>query len=601
MALLDIERSTRAGAGKDSALRDWLGALEATASIGGSPERTLPRVIEEIAQRRGETDALISARGTLTYRALAERANRYARWALEQKVAQGETVCLLMPNRPEYFAIWLGITSVGGVVSLLNTQLRGPSLAHCLDIVMPKHVIVAAELATQFRSAALSTRPKIWWHGGRELPRINCEIERFSGAPLAQAERRAVTIADRALTIYTSGTTGMPKAANVSHRRLMQWSFWFAGLMNTTPDDRMYNCLPMYHAVGGVAAIGALLVRGGSVVVAEKFSVREFWNDIVAWDCTLLQYIGELCRYLVNAPAHPWERKHRLRIACGNGLRGDVWEKFQSRFGIPRILEFYAATEGNISLYNVEGKVGAIGRVPPFLSHRFPLALVSFDAEAGEPVRDANGRCISCAAGETGEAIGRIRGAAAQPSGAFEGYTSADDTERKILRNVFEDGDAWYRTGDLMRMDAGGFFYFVDRIGDTFRWKGENVATSEVAAALLAFPGIIEASVYGVAVRGTEGSAGMAALVTEGAVDFAELRRHLSERLPAYARPLFLRIKDSIELTATFKQKKNELIREGFDPATISDAVYFDDPERQAYLRLDDALFQRIETGQIRV
>ena len=266
MALLDLERPTRAGAGKDSALRDWLGALEATAPIGGRPERTLPRVIEEMAQHHGETDALISARGTLTYHALAERANRYARWALDQKVAQGETVCLLMPNRPEYFAIWLGITSVGGVVSLLNTQLRGPSLAHCIDIVKPKHVIVAAELATQFRSATLSTRPKIWWHGGRELPRINCEIERFSGAPLAQAERRAVTIADRALTIYTSGTTGMPKAANVSHRRLMQWSFWFAGLMNTTPDDRMYNCLPMYHAVGGVAAIGALLVRGGSVV-----------------------------------------------------------------------------------------------------------------------------------------------------------------------------------------------------------------------------------------------------------------------------------------------------------------------------------------------
>jgi fatty-acyl-CoA synthase len=601
MALLDIERPTRAGARRDSALRDWLRALEATAPIGGSPERILPGVIEELAQRHGETDALISARGTLTYRALAERANRYARWALDQELAPGETVCLLMPNRPEYFAIWLGITSVGGVVSLLNSQLRSPSLAHCIDIVKPKHVIVAAELAVQFHSAKLSGQPKIWWHGGRELPRINCEIERFSPAPLLAAERRAVTIADRALTIYTSGTTGLPKAANVSHRRLMQWSFWFAGLMNTGPDDRMYNCLPMYHAVGGVAAIGALLVRGGSVVIGEKFSVREFWNDIVAWDCTLFQYIGELCRYLVNAPAHPWERKHRLRVVCGNGLRGDVWEKFQSRFAIPRILEFYAATEGNISLYNVEGKVGAVGRVPPFLAHRFPLALVRFDAEAGEPARDANGRCILCATGETGEAIGRIRGAAAQPGGAFEGYTSAADTERKILRDVFEDGDAWYRTGDLMRMDAGGFFYFVDRIGDTFRWKGENVATSEVAAALLAFPGVTDASVYGVAVRGTEGAAGMATLVADREVDFAELRRHLVERLPAYARPLFLRVKERIELTATFKQKKIELVREGFDPRTIAEAVYFDDPETSTYVRLDDALYARIESGKIRL
>jgi fatty-acyl-CoA synthase len=601
MALVEIERPTRAGAGKDTALRDWLRALEATAPIDGNPERILPCVIEELAQRHGDTDALISARGTLTYRALAERANRYARWALDRRLEHGETVCLMMPNRPEYFAIWLGITRVGGVVSLINTQLRGPSLAHCIDIVKPKHVIVAAELMAQFRSADLRSQPKIWWHGGREPLRINCEVERFSPAPLSDAERRTVTIADRALTIYTSGTTGLPKAANVSHRRLMQWSFWFAGLINTGPDDRMYNCLPMYHAVGGVAAIGALLVRGGSVVIGEKFSVREFWNDVVAWDCTLFQYIGELCRYLADAPAHPWERKHRLRLACGNGLRGEVWEEFQARFGIPRILEFYAATEGNVSLYNVEGKVGAVGRVPPFLTHRFPLALVKFDAVAGEPARDASGRCIPCATAEIGEAIGQIRASTAKPGGAFEGYTSTDDTERKILRNVFEDGDAWYRTGDLMRMDSGGFYYFVDRVGDTFRWKGENVATSEVAAALLAFPGIAEASVYGVAVRGTEGAAGMATLVADGAVDFAELRRHLAERLPAYARPQFLRIKDRIELTATFKQKKTELAREGFDLTTISDAVYFDDPELKAYVRLDDALYARIEAGKIRL
>jgi len=363
----------------------------------------------------------------------------------------------------------------------------------------------------------------------------------------------------------------------------------------------MYNCLPMYHAVGGVVAIGALLVRGGSVVIAEKFSAGAFWNDLVAWDCTLFQYIGELCRYLVNAPANPLERRHRLRLCCGNGLRAEVWREFQSRFEIPRILEFYAATEGNVSLYNVEGKVGAVGRVPPFLTHRFPLALVKFDAAAAEPERDGNGRCARCATGEIGEAIGRIGDGAARPGGAFEGYTVAADTERKILRNVFEDGDAWYRTGDLMRMDASGFFYFVDRIGDTFRWKGENVASSEVAAAIMAFPGIAEASVYGVAVRGAEGRAGMAALVADGALDFAGLRRHLERRLPPYARPLFLRIKDRIESTATFKPKKTELAGEGFDPATVSDAIYFDDPERQAYVRLDAALYASIAAGKTRL
>ena len=324
-----------------------------------------------------------------------------------------------MPNRPEYMAIWLGITAVGGVVALLNTQLRGPSLAHCIDIVAPKHVIVAAELPREFatRRAHIASQPKIWAHGAAtaRYERIDRAIERFSGRPLTAAERRAVTIADRALLIYTSGTTGLPKAANVSHRRLMQWSLWFAGLMNTRPGDRMYNCLPMYHSVGGVVATGAVLVRGGSVVIRDKFSAQHFWDDIVDCDCTLFQYIGELCRYLVNAPEHPRERAHRLRLCCGNGLRADVWEKFQDRFAIPRILEFYAATEGNFSLYNVEGKVGAIGRIPPFLAHRFPLALVKFDADAGEPVRDADGFCIRCATDEPGEAIGRI-GDAAQPA-----------------------------------------------------------------------------------------------------------------------------------------------------------------------------------------
>jgi fatty-acyl-CoA synthase len=451
-------------------------------------------------------------------------------------------------------------------------------------------------LIEPFRSAALTRRPKIWSHGGREFPRIDREVERLSAAPLTVAERRAVTISDRALTIYTSGTTGLPKAANVSHHRLMQWSFWFAGLMDAGTDDRMYDCLPMYHSIGGVVATGAMLVSGGSVVIREKFSASDFWDDVVTWDCTLFQYIGELCRYLVNAPEHPRERKHRLRLCCGNGLRADVWEKFQSRFEIPRILEFYAATEGNISLYNVEGKVGAIGRVPPFLAHRFPLALVQFDTAAGEPMRDVDGRCIRCGTDEIGEAVGKI-GAC----GEFEGYTSASETERKILRNVFEDGDAWYRTGDLMRMEAGGFFYFIDRIGDTFRWKGENVATSEVAAVLTAFPGITEASVYGVAVPSTEGAAGMAALVADGTLNLAELRKHLARRLPAYARPLFLRLKDRLDATGTFKHDKTVLAREGFDLTVIRDPIYFDDSAQETYVPLDAALYERIDAGKVRL
>jgi fatty-acyl-CoA synthase len=603
MTLLETGRAKPQSGGQNGTLRDWVRALEATAPIAANPRRILPRVIEELAQTRGEAPALLSAHESLTYRALSERANRYARWALAQGLGKGEAVGLIMPNRPEYMAIWLGITSVGGVVSLLNTFLHGAALAHCIESVAPKHVIVAAESCEDMRDGLmrLSSRPKIWSHGNDDFARIDREIEKFDTAPLTETERRGVTIADRALYIYTSGTTGLPKAANVSHQRLMQWSFWFAGLMNTSPADRMYDCLPLYHSVGGVVATGALLVRGGSVVIRARFSASEFWDDVVNWDCTLFQYIGELCRYLVRAPEHPREKQHRLRLCCGNGLRADVWEKFQRRFAIPRILEFYGATEGNVSLYNIDGKVGAIGRAPSFLAHRFPLALIKSNPQSNEQIRGADGFCLRCAADEAGEAIGRMHDGSARPGAQFEGYSSAQDSERKIIRGVFERGDAWYRTGDLMRCDSSGYYYFVDRIGDTFRWKGENVATSEVATAIAAFPGIADVTVYGVAVPGTEGAAGMAALTTDGPLDLPELRKHLVRVLPAYARPLFLRIQDKIAVTATFKHQKNDLVREGFDPASIADAIYFDDPSQQAYLRLDDALFDRIRSGEIRL
>ncbi len=602
MALIETERKPRESGSKDTALRDWLRALEATAPIAAKPQRLLSTVIEELAATQTDAPALMSAGECFSYGELAGRMHRFARWALDQGLGKGDVVALMMPNRPEYMAIWLGLTSVGVVVSLINVNLRGAALAHCVDIVVPKHVIVAPELAAGFRSASalLASPAKIWSHGSDDFERIDVPIERFSAEPLTPTERRAVTIADRALLIYTSGTTGLPKAANVSHRRLLEWSFWFAGLMNTGPQDRMYDCLPMYHSIGGVVATGAVLARGGSVLIREKFSAHQFWDDIYDWDCTLVQYIGELARYLLNAPKHPRERAHRLRICCGNGLRADVWERFQARFAIPRILEFYAATEGNFSLYNVEGKLGAIGRVPPFLTHRFPLALARFDPEAAAPLRDANGFCIRCETNEVGEAIGRIRDRQ-RAGGEFEGYSSAEDSQRKILRDVFEPDDVWYRTGDLMRRDASGFFHFVDRIGDTFRWKGENVATSEVANAIAEFSGIVEATVYGVPVPGTEGAAGMAALVVEGALDFSEFRRHLALRLPSYARPLFLRLKDRIEITATFKHRKLDLVREGFDPGACGDAVFFDDPAQQAFVRVDSALYEGIAAGKVRL
>jgi fatty-acyl-CoA synthase len=606
MKTIEVETARPTVRANDSALRDWVRALEGTAPVAAHPRRLLYHVIAELADAQGDAPALIAVGGgeSLTYRTLIARANRYAHWALDQGLAKGETVCLMMPNRPEYLAIWLGLTSTGVVVALINTELRRQSLAHCIDIVSPKHVIIAGECAAQFNGAAaqLVSQPKVWLHGEADggFERIDRAIERCPGEPPPQAERRPVTIADRALLIYTSGTTGLPKAANISHRRLLQWSFWFAGLMNAMPHDRMYDCLPMYHSVGGVVATGALLARGGSVLIRDRFSVRHFWDDVFGGNCTIFQYIGELCRYLVNAPEHPHDRAHRLRLCCGNGLQADIWKKFQDRFTIPRILEFYASTEGNVSLYNVEGKIGSIGRVPPFLASRFPLALVQFDPMTGGPARDMNGFCIRCGVNETGEAVGRIPSDTAQGGESFEGYTDSKDTERKILHNVFAHDDSWFRTGDLMRMDASGFYYFVDRIGDTFRWKGENVATSEVTAAIMAFSGIAEANVYGVHVPGNEGAAGMAAIVPDGRLDVAALRAHLIQRLPAYARPKFLRVAKEIATTSTYKHTKNDLQRDGFDPAASNDTIYFDDAESDAFVPLDRALYARIKAGEVR-
>ena len=588
-----------------SPAKAWLRALELTAPIATNRSRIFPTVIEEVAKHFTEAPALLSDRECLTYGALAERSNRYSRWALDQDLAKGDAVCLIMHNRPEYLAIWLGLTRVGGVVALVNTQLSGPSLAHCVNIATPKHVIVDADLIDPLIEALphIKGSVRIWVHGaGRDdFHRIDHGIGKYSGEKLCGRERRLVTTEDRALYIYTSGTTGVPKAANVSHGRVMQWSHWFAGMMDTRSSDRMYLCLPMYHSAGGVLASGAVLAAGGSLVIRETFSASQFWNDIIRWDCTLFQYIGELCRYLLHSEPHPPETRHRIRMCCGNGLRPDIWNDFKMRFRIPQILEFYAATEGNVSLFNIEGKPGAIGRIPPYLAHRFPATLVQFDVETGEPVRDERGFCIRCSANEAGEAIGRLLEDPSNVGNRFEGYTSAEASEKKILRNVFQPGDAWFRTGDLMRRDQSGYFYFVDRIGDTFRWKGENVATSEVSEAICAFRGVKQATVYGVTVPGTNGRAGMATLVTDEELDLAAFRTYLGRCLPGYAHPLFLRVRSELEVTATFKHIKNVFVRQGYDPAATGDVIYFNHPEQRAFVRLDKELYDRIQLRQVRL
>ena len=500
-----------------------------------------------------------------------------------------------MQNCPDYVAIWLGLTQAGCVAALLNTNLRGDALLHCIAASGAGELIAAPQFAPDLAPMA-----------ARLSPGFRCHLHAAAGHDLLAAEDghdepagdiAAVRpkLSDTALLIYTSGTTGLPKAAKLSHGRIVEWSLWFAGLTNASVSDRLYNCLPMYHSVGGVVAVGSMLVSGGAVVIRERFSASRFWDDIVAERCTIFQYIGELCRYLVKTQPHPRERQHKLRLCCGNGLSGEVWEMFQQRFAVPRILEFYAATEGSVSLYNCEGKPGAIGRVPPFLAHRFPVAIVKMDLDTGEPHRDERGFCTPCALDEAGEAIGRVLDTPAMPAREFQGYTDAASTGRKLLRDVFAPGDLWFRSGDLMRKDSAGYFYFVDRLGDTFRWKGENVAAAEVANVINACPGVEDAVVFGVAIPGHDGRAGMAAISGVGEAELSEICLALAASLPLYARPVFLRLCGTIERTGTFKLRKEQLAKQGY--AASAGPVWFIDWRTMTPVHCDDVFRHRIAAG----
>jgi fatty-acyl-CoA synthase len=586
-------------------LKGALRTLKMTTPIAKHPTRIFPIIVDELAQRYGDAPALLSERESFTYRQLAARANQYARWTLGAGIQKGDTICLMMLNRPEYMALWLGVTRVGGVVALINSNLTGLTLAHCINAVTPKHIIVAADLLDQFETARtlIEGDAKLWVHGDAkpDHPHIDRAVDALADGELTGDESRPLTIEDRALFIYTSGTTGLPKAANMNHYRLMLAGHAFAGVMATKPSDRMYDCLPMYHTAGGLVATGAMLVNGASVVIREKFSAREFWDDIVRWDCTIFQYIGEFCRYLLNTPPHPKETAHRLRLACGNGLRPDVWPDFKRRFGIPHIIEFYAATEGNVSLFNFEDKEGAVGRIPWFLEGRFPTKVVRFDIDRQQPIRDPQGFCLECRTDEAGEVIGKILKDASKPGARFEGYATQAETQKKILHDAFEKGDSWFRTGDLMRKDADGYFYFMDRIGDTFRWKGENVSTTEVEETIGQFPGVEETNVYGVRIPGHDGRAGMAALVVDRNFDLAQFHKHLAKSLPDYARPLFLRIRGEMEVTSTFKMKKIDFVEQGFDPGITTDPIFFDDAAAGAFVRIDRTLYDRISDGGVRL
>lgn len=556
----------------------------------------------ERAVDRWATNTALSFDGrTLTYAEADALANRWAHWALMQGLEPGASVALVLPNRLDYVPAWMGLTKVGVVAALVNNNLFGAPLAHCLAVAGAVHVVADAQ--TGAAVAAALDRPgahalKRWTlDGASESEDLDAALAAMNDDRPERRLRGSLTAGDTALYIFTSGTTGLPKAAKVTHVRVQNYMRGFAGSTAATPRDRVFIVLPLYHATGGLCGVGAALMAGGTAVIRPRFRASSFWADVNAEGATLLVYIGELCRYLVNQPAREGERTHRLRLAFGNGLRPDVWERFAARFAIPRILEFYGATEGNVSILNFDGKPGSVGRIAPYMRKRFNVRLVRADPQAEQPVRGGDGFCIECPPGEVGEAIGEIT---SEPRTQFSGYADAQASASKILRDVFKPGDAWFRSGDLMRQDREGYFYFVDRLGDTFRWKGENVSTQEVAEVLSAAPGVREANVYGVTVPGADGRAGMAALVVGPEFDPAALARVVDAELPAYARPLFLRLLPAIETTGTFKYRKADLVGDGYDPGRVADPLFLRDPAG-GYLPLGPALHARLHGGELRL
>jgi len=566
-------------------------------------------VVETSARRFGDRVFVEFEGRTTSYAAFNREANRVAHWALELGLGKGDVVALMMENRPEYLCIWAGLAKAGVTTALINTHLSGHPLEHVIESAACRALILGDECLPAYHelcAAHLEALPLFVSrrdgsvaqpdpaNGG--LTSLDAELRRFPTVNPPASVRDGLRSDDPLFYIYTSGTTGLPKAARFSHSRFVSGGMYHL-LSGFGARDALYCPLPLYHSVGGVICVNAVLLTGARLVLRRSFSASHFWQDVAESGATTFQYIGEMCRYLLTQPPGEYDQRHRVRYAVGNGLRPDIWEQFTRRFNVPRMVEFYGATESNVSLVNLQGRPGSIGRAMPGIK----AALVRFDVEKDAHVRVAAGLCIECAAGEPGELLGRIASDGKSERVRFEGYTSAEATRAKILHDVREHGDSWFRSGDLLKCDQDGYYYFVDRIGDSFRWKGENVSTQEVEEVLAGYPGVDLAVAYGVEVPGAEGRAGMAALASTRELDLtAPQFFHHVEQLPAYARPVFLRVIGQVDMTGTFKVRKVDLQRQGFAPDAVDSPVYFRDDAAGCYRALDAETLRRLREGGIR-
>ncbi len=557
--------------------------------------------LEERAHAHPERPFVRYETRDLSYGALNADANRSAYAGREAGLERGDVAALIMENRPEFLATWMGFSKLGVTTALLGPQLRGRTLQHALDTVRPRLIVAGSESAAAFSSLGRTPDAPLFVAGDTdsELPGSIPDAAASWDALLAAgsdanpdpALRAGLVAGDDLFYLFTSGTTGLPKAARLSHMRWLGVGDGMSAVAGYGENDVIACVLPLHHGAAGMVVTSCALSQGASLWLARRFSASRFWGEVRRRGVTGFQYVGEICRYLANQPPGPYDRDHRLRVMMGAGLGADVWRVFLERFGVERILEGWSSTEANTSLINLDGVVGSCGRIP--YPERHNGRLIRFDLETETHPRDSRGFCVECAPGEAGEFVGRILELPDSGAGRFEGYTDAAATSGKILRDVFERGDRWYRSGDLLRADADGYFSFVDRIGDTYRWKSENVSTQEVAESLAGFPGLEIANVYGVRVPGTEGRAGMAALVLSKGLPFdgGAFFAWTTDRLASHAAPVFVRLVSEADVTTTFKLRKISLREEGYDPQRVSDPLFVRDATARAYVPLThDAL-----------
>ena len=562
--------------------------------------------VEANALKFGQRSAIVFEGQEVNWSEFNALANRYAHYLKSQGVQRGDTVSVIMENRIEFLALLVGVNKIGVTAGLINTNLTGKPLVHCITVTHSKKCIFGSEVS----GALNEVKDELGLTEGEdyfEMPdsgldaTTNWAKNLAEGAAAASSENpeetSLITLGEVALYIFTSGTTGLPKAAVLSNRRYLTSADMAAMAgFKCTEQDRMYICLPLYHGTGLMVGAGAAMVSGASMFIRRKFSASNFLPEVREHGCTLLVYIGELCRYLSNTEAQAGDDKNPLRSMMGNGMRPDVWLGFKKRFGISRVAEFYGASEGNVAFANLMNRDCTVGMTSA------EVALVEYDVDNDEIVRDAAGRCVPVKAGEPGLLLGKIT-----EDTVFEGYTDPEATEKKIVRSALETDDAWFNSGDLMRTVDVGFtlgyphYQFVDRVGDTFRWKSENVSTNEVGEIINGFDQIKFCNVYGVEIPGTDGRAGMAAVtLQDGAaeLDVDAFSTFLRSELPAYAVPLFVRIQPDIDVTGTFKMVKGDLRKQAYDIRSFDDTVYALLPGSDRYAAFDLAMLEKIEARE---